>query len=174
LLAGSSAATDNSAGDNSTSSSGDNSGDNSGCAPVVVAATATPAATPTPTPTPKPAAAPLPPPTVAQGSCYFALGFADFHRTLSGKDGDCLENEHPDPNGTGDEVQATSLPAPSGLMVWQKFTNSMRWTDGSRTFTYSKCLLQDRLNTETFAWERNPNLLVPESAPLPPGACDKI
>jgi hypothetical protein len=162
---------DNSGSDNSSTS--DNGSDNSCTVTKIVIVS-----TPTPKPTPKPAAPAAAPPApaapAAQGPCQFVLGFADLHRILNGRDGTCLENEHPDPNGSGDEVQATSLPSPNGLMVWNRFTNSMRWTDGFKTWTYSKCLLQERLNTETFAWERNPNLLVPESAPVPEGACDKV
>ena len=49
-------------------------------------------------------------------------------------------------------VQTTAkVDGSPGYMVWQRFSNSMRWTDGFRTFTYSKCLLQERLNTQTFA-----------------------
>ena len=180
VAADNSSSSDNSSSDNSSS---DNSGssDNGSCSDnsssvttIVIVSTPTPQPTPKPAaPTPAPAAA-APAAPAAQGPCQFVLGFADLHRILSGKDGTCLENEHPDPNGSGDEVQATSLPSPNGLMVWNRFTNSMRWTDGLKTWTYSKCLLQERLNTETFAWEKNPNLLVPESAPIPAGACDKV
>ena len=115
-----------------------------------------------------------PPGAAAQPGCQFILGFADFHRALAGRDGTCLTDEFPDPKGTGDTLQLTSLPSPNGLMVWNKATNSMRWTDGNKTWAYSKCLLQERLNTEVFAWELNPNLLIPESAPVPPGACDVL
>jgi hypothetical protein len=168
------AADNSSSSDNSSSDNGSCSDNSSSVTTIVIVSTPTPQPTPKPAaPTPAPAAA-APAAPAAQGPCQFVLGFADLHRILSGKDGTCLENEHPDPNGSGDEVQATSLPSPNGLMVWNRFTNSMRWTDGLKTWTYSKCLLQERLNTETFAWEKNPNLLVPESAPIPAGACDKV
>ena len=116
---------------------------------------------------------PRPAPVVG-GPCEFVRGFADLHRTLNGRDGTCLSDEFSDPNGTDDILQLTSLPAPNGLMVWNKATNSMRWTDGTSTWAYSKCLLQERLNTQVFAWELNPYLLIPESAPVPPGACDVL
>jgi hypothetical protein len=100
------------------------------------------------------------------------LGFGELHRTLSGKDGNCVDNEHDDPNGTGDRVQTTVKgDGTRGYMVWQRTTNSMRWTDGFRTFTYSKCLLQERLNTQTFAWEKNPSMLTQPGDTPPPGAC---
>jgi hypothetical protein len=164
---------DNGSYDNGSYDNGsyDNGGgfDNDGASP-----TDTPRATATRTPTGSaPQPPPPPPPSTAQGPCQFVLGFADLHRILAGRDGNCLTNEFPDPNGTGDQLQLTSLPPPNGLMVWNRFTNSMRWTDGNTTTTYSKCLLQERLNTEVFAWELNPSLLVPESAPIPPGACDR-
>jgi hypothetical protein len=57
-------------------------------------------------------------------------------------------------------------------MVWQRSTNTMRWTDGFRTFTYSKCLLQERLNTQTFVWEKNPSLMQQPGETPPAGACD--
>ena len=101
------------------------------------------------------------------------LGFADLHRTLSGKDGTCVDNEHSDPNGTGDRVQTTVKPDGAfGYMVWRLATNTMAWTDGSRTFTYSKCLLQERLNTQTFVWEQNPSLMQQPGEAPPAGACD--
>ncbi len=55
-------------------------------------------------------------------------------------------------------------------MVWQRATNTMRWTDGGTTVTYSGCGLQQRSNAQTFAWEFNPSLL----NPLQPGACSLI
>lgn len=178
---------DNSGGDNSggDNSGGDNSGgDNSSSSsskktPTPIAtATSAPAAVRTPGAGRAGQAAPAGPaapsaPTTG-GPCQFVRGFADLNRILNGRNGNCLTDEFPDPNGTGDTLQLTSLPAPNGLMVWNKATNSMRWTDGSKTWAYSKCLLQERLNTEVFAWELNPNLLIPESAPVPPGACDVL
>jgi hypothetical protein len=101
-------------------------------------------------------------------------GFADFHRLLNGRDGNCKSDEFPDPNGTGDTLQLTTLPEPNGLMVWRKKTNTMAWTDGKDTVAYSKCLYQVRKNSEVWAWELNENLLLPESAPVPPGACDTL
>ena len=130
-----------------------------------------------PPPPPPPPAPPPPPPQPVQpaptGPCTFVLGFAELHRTLSGKDGTCVDNEHNDPNGTGDRVQTTVKPDGTfGYMVWQLATNTMRWTDGHRTFTYSKCLLQERLNTQTFVWEQNPSLMQQPGAAPPAGACD--
>jgi hypothetical protein len=131
---------------------------------------------PSPPPPPPPAPRAAPPPPAArqpqdQGPCYFQLGFLFLHQLLNGLDGDCTELEHPDPNGTGDQVQATSRAGVPGLMVWQKFTNTMRWTDGGTTVTFSKCGLQYRPALRTFNWERNPNLLAGEGPP-PLGACD--
>ena len=156
------------ANDNGSSSSSSDNISTTSSAPATATPTRTPGTTGAAAPPPPP------PPPASQGECQFVRGFADFHRTLSGRDGTCKSNEFPDPNGTGDTLQLTSLPVPNGLMVWRKLTNSMAWTDGNETWAYSKCLLQVRKNTEVFAWELNPNLLIPESAPVPPGACDTL
>jgi hypothetical protein len=112
---------------------------------------------------------------VSQGPCTFVLGFAYLHSLLGGRDGACADNEHDDPNGTGDRVQTTRLPngAP-GYMVWQLLTNTMRWTEGYTTFTYSKCGLQQRLNSQTFAWEQNLGLMQQPGPIPPPGACNLV
>ena len=120
---------------------------------------------PTPTGTSGPG---TPPPS---GPCQFILGFAFLHAELRGIDGNCVNNEHDDPNGTGDRVQSTFNPANNvqGYMVWQKATNTMRWTDGFQTYTYSSCGLQRRLNTQAWVWERNPSIVV--RGEVPPGGC---
>jgi hypothetical protein len=167
---------DNDDGDNDDNFDDDNFEDN-GSEVIVIVVTPTPFATPIPTVAPRPSPAAVAPTNAAQtsvpqGPCFFVLGFADLHRTLNGRDGNCTDNEHPDPNGTGDMVQGTNKDGVPGYMVWQKSTNTMRWTNGYETFTYSKCLLQQRLNTQTFNWERNPDLLNQPGETPPPGACN--
>jgi hypothetical protein len=121
-----------------------------------------------PTAVPQPQPQPQPP---AAGPCQFILGFQFLHSQLNGLDGNCVDNEHDDPNGTGDRTQATFNPGTrvQGYMVWQKATNTMRWTDGFRTFTYSSCGLQPRLNTQSWVWEQNPSIVV--GGVVPPGGC---
>ena len=124
-------------------------------------------------PAPAAPAAPVGQTSGSAGPCTFILGFAYLHSLLGGRDGVCVDNEHDDPNGTGDRVQGTRKPDGTfGYMVWQRLTNTMRWTDGFRTVTYSKCGLQERLNTQTFAWEQNPSLMQQPGETPPLGACN--
>ena len=108
----------------------------------------------------------------AEQACSFVLGFGELHARLGGVDGACIDNEHDNPNGTGDRVQGTLNPATrvQGDMVWQKATNTMRWTDGFRTFTYSSCGLQERLNTQAWLWKANPQVI--SGGVVPPAYCD--
>ena len=80
--------------------------------------------------------------------CQFILGFQTL-RDLVGHDvvGECLENEHHSANG--DNVQQTT----GGLLVWRKADNWTAFTDGYRTWINGPNGLQQRLNTERFAWE---------------------
>ena len=82
-----------------------------------------------------------------------------------------MDNESNDPNGTGDRVQSTFNVSTrvQGYMVYQLKTNTMRWTDGFRTYTYSSCGLQERLNTQSWVWEQNPNIVI--GGVVPPGGC---
>ena len=72
---------------------------------------------------------------------------------------------------TGDRVQFTLNNSNSlqGYMVWNKATNTMRWTDGFQTYTYSSCGLQRRLNTQSWLWEHNPQVIV--RGEVPPQYC---
>ena len=157
----------NNSNDSSNNANSDNG--NNGNGGEVIVLTATPTATPKPGPAPAPAPAPAPPPPapVAQGPCSFQLGFAFLHSVLNGVDGNCVANEQPNP-ANGDSLQPTQ----NGLMVYQKSTNTMRWTNGFRTSTYSQCGLQQRLNTQTFAWEANPALLASAGPGSP--ACNLV
>lgn len=87
-------------------------------------------------------------PSVASAdSCQFAYGFKVLHDMIPGVVGDCIENEHYDPNGDG--LQMTR----KGLLVWHKADNSMAFTDGYHTWVYGPYGLQQRLNQQRFAWE---------------------
>jgi hypothetical protein len=165
---------DNAGDDGDGDNEGDDEGDNE--EPIIIIEPA--AAPPPPAPAPPPPPAPPAPVVVVQqpapGPCTFVLGFAFLHAQLGGIDGVCGDNEHPDPNGTGDQVQTTIKPDGSlGYMVWQAFTNTMRWTDGFQTFTYSACGLQQRLNTQTFVWETN-QAIARQGVPPAPGTCNVV
>lgn len=84
----------------------------------------------------------------ASVDCRFVLGFQTL-RDLVGHEivGECLENEHH--NANGDSVQRTT----GGLLVWRKQDNWTAFTDGYRTWINGPNGLQQRLNTERFAWE---------------------
>ncbi len=86
----------------------------------------------------------------ASVDCQFVLGFKTL-RDLIGHEtvGECLENEHHDANG--DSLQHTT----GGLLVWRKQDNRTAFTDGYRTWINGPNGLQQRLNTERFAWEHD-------------------
>src|SRR5216683_1048711 len=84
-------------------------------------------------------------------SCQFVLGFATMQQAL-GQDvvGDCVENEHHNTDN-GDALQATT----SGLLVWRKSDNWTAFTNGSTTWVNGPLGVQQRSNTDRFAWETN-------------------
>ncbi len=57
------------------------------------------------------------------------------------------------------------LPAPrlplgsGGLLVWRKLDNCMAFTSGYRTWVNGPDGVQERLNSQRFAWEANPDPL---------------
>lgn len=83
--------------------------------------------------------------------CRFVLGFAALHDLIPQVVGACLEDEHHNPTN-GDGLQATT----HGLLVWRKADNGTAFTDGYRTWVRGPLGLQERLNTERFAWEQGP------------------
>ncbi|MFO0702105.1 MAG: hypothetical protein U0236_23065, partial [Nitrospira sp.] len=85
--------------------------------------------------------------------CEFRLGFKRLHDLIPDKVGDCLENEHIDPE-TGDTVQATS----GGMLAFRPSSQRISFTDGYRTWLIGPNGLEQRLNTERFSWENtNPS-----------------
>lgn len=81
-------------------------------------------------------------------SCRFTQGFGIIHDQISNIVGECLEDEHYNPQN-GDALQRTI----NGLMVWRKSDNFTAFTDGNRTWVNGPYGLQSRLNTERFPWE---------------------
>jgi lipoprotein-anchoring transpeptidase ErfK/SrfK len=104
---------------------------------------------------------------LAQGApaCRFALGFATLHALLPATVGTCLEDEGHNPTN-GDALQRTT----TGLLVWRKADNWTAFTDGYRTWVNGPAGLQQRLNSQRFSWEANPQGLpvvgVPVGTPI--------
>ena len=95
-------------------------------------------------------------PVAAAGPCRFVLGFATLAAAVPGV-GDCQQNQGYAPNG--DALQHTT----GGLLVWRKADNWTAFTDGYRTWLNGPQGVQQRLNTERFAWES-------DAAPAPAAA----
>jgi hypothetical protein len=73
------------------------------------------------------AAQPAPTFCPAGQSPQFVLGFADLKAMLGDAMGQAVTCEYPDPSGTGDVHQQTSM----GLTFWRKATNTPTFTNGS-------------------------------------------
>lgn len=99
--------------------------------------------------------------TSAAGSCRFVLGFQTIHDLIAEIVGDCLVNEHYNPEN-GDALQETA----NGLLVWRKSDNFTALTDGANTWVNGPYGLQERLNTDRFSWETD----APRSATPTPRA----
>ena len=92
---------------------------------------------------------------VSADGCQFVLGFKAIHDAMPDIVGDCLVDEHNNPTN-GDGLQETSgRNGAGGLMVWRKADNWTAYTDGYRTWINGPNGLQQRLNTERFAWEND-------------------
>jgi hypothetical protein len=83
--------------------------------------------------------------------CRFVLGFKALHDALPAIVGDCLEDERHAANGDG--LQRTT----HGLLVWRKADDFTAFTDGYRTWVNGPDGVQERLNSERFPWEANPD-----------------
>jgi len=95
--------------------------------------------------------------------CQFVLGFATFSSLIPQVVGQCLDDEQHDPT-SGDAVQQTS----NGLLVWRKTDNFTAFTDGFHTRVAGPYGIEQRLNSQRFVWEANPQQLplAPENAAL--------
>jgi len=83
--------------------------------------------------------------------CQFVLGFQALHDLDPADIGDCIANQVAAPNG--DALQGTT----KGLLVWRKADNWTAFTDGFHTWINGPDGLQERLNSERFPWEANPD-----------------
>jgi hypothetical protein len=87
----------------------------------------------------------------AAAACRFQLGFKAIADQIPAIVGQCLEDEHANPQN-GDALQRTA----GGLLVWRKADNFTAFTDGYRSWVNGPFGLQQRLNTEAFDWEARP------------------
>lgn len=103
----------------------------------------------------------LPAASLAQAAppCRFVLGFAVMHGLIPTLVGTCVDDEQHNPTN-GDALQRTT----NGLLVWRKLDNWTAFTDGYRTWVNGPYGLQERLNTQRFAWEANPDGLPPATS----------
>ena len=88
----------------------------------------------------------------AQTTCTFQLGFATIDGMIPQVVGTCLENEQHNP-ANGDALQHTT----NGLLVWRKSDNFTAFTDGYHSWVNGPDGLQERLNSQRFVWEANPD-----------------
>lgn len=85
-------------------------------------------------------------------TCRFVLGFQAIHDMIPSVVGGCTDNEgHNAQNG--DALQQTS----GGLLVWRKLDNWTAFTDGYHTWVNGPNGLQERLNSQRFSFEANPD-----------------
>ena len=81
--------------------------------------------------------------------CTFQLGFRMLHDQIPAIVGECLEDEHHNPDD-GDGLQGTT----NGLLVWRKADNWTAFTDGSTTWINGPDGLVSRPNSgPLFPWE---------------------
>jgi hypothetical protein len=95
----------------------------------------------------------LPSVVSAQQPCGFALGFKAIVDQIGDRVGRCLENEHFNVANGNAEQRTAAWHGQGGLLVWRKSDNWTGFTDGYRTWVNGPYGLQQRLNTERFAWE---------------------
>ena len=99
--------------------------------------------------------------------CQFVLGFATIAAMIPQQVGQCIDNEGHNP-ANGDALQHTT----GGLLVWRKADNWTAFTDGYHTWVNGPNGLMERLNTQRFMWEANPEGLPivggSSSAPVTP------
>lgn len=84
--------------------------------------------------------------------CRFVLGFGLLRARIPNTVGFCLADEQYNAV-MGDALQRTT----GGLLVWRKADNLTAFTDGYHTWVDGPHGVQERLNTERFSWEPNPD-----------------
>lgn len=77
------------------------------------------------------------PPSISAADCQFVLGFKTLRDMIPGTVGDCLTDEHHNPDN-GDGLQETTGPGgKGGLLVWRNADNWTAFTDGH--WTWIRC-----------------------------------
>ncbi len=84
----------------------------------------------------------------------FQLGFKVIHDQIPAIVGNAVDDESHNPQN-GDGLQHST----GGLLVWRKADNWTAFTDGFRTWVNGPNGLQQRLNTQRFSFEANPDNL---------------
>src|SRR5215469_13491983 len=112
------------------------------------------------------AASLLPASPAGAASCQYVLGFAALDALIPTVVGACLVDEHHNP-ANGDGLQETT----GGLLVWRKADSFTAFTDGYRTRVNGPFSLQERLNSQRFWWEWNPDRLPITPAPTAGDRC---
>lgn len=102
-------------------------------------------------------------PPLQAANCTFVLGFQAIHDQIPDIVGDCLVDQHYNP-ANGDALQETT----GGMLVWRKADNFTAFTDGYQSWVNGPYGLQQRLNSERFAWENDPLTITPPMADFSP------
>lgn len=89
------------------------------------------------------------PQAATAADCEFVMGFKTVHDVIPDIVGDCKVNQHYN-SQNGDGLQETA----GGLLVWRKADNFTAFTDGYYSWVNGPYGLQQRLNTESFDWEK--------------------
>ena len=114
--------------------------------------------------------APSPSTADAQG-CEFVLGFKTLHDLIPDIVGNCLSNVQYNP-ANGDALQTTTgSQGNGGMLVWRKADNFTAFTDGYHSWVNGPFGLQERLNSQRFSWEWNPDGLPIVPPPVPGDRC---
>lgn len=95
-------------------------------------------------------------PAADAARCRYILGFKALHHQIASVIGACRGDEqyNPGPGGApGDAFQQTAR----GTLVWRKADNQVAFTDGYRTILDGPHGLEQRLNSQRFPWEANPD-----------------
>jgi hypothetical protein len=92
----------------------------------------------------------LAPPASAAAACRYILGFATLHALDAADIGDCVDDQVFAANGDAQQHSAY------GLLVWRKADNWTAFTNGYWTWVNGPYGLAQRLNTQRYAWEANP------------------
>lgn len=104
-------------------------------------------------------------------NCQFILGFKTLHDMIPNIVGNCVTNEYFN-SANGDTLQSTTgANGQGGLLVWRKADNWTAFTDGFHTWINGPLGLEERLNSQRFQWEWNPDNLPVVPAPTPGSQC---